>query len=93
MRLPVTEAGGPAALPMGVKRPFTLASDADWVLAQQKQMPDMTLNALLLELRARGVTVSYYDMWHLVSRVGLRKNPVRHPAGSLRHSRLLRALA
>jgi transposase len=45
------ETGSPAALSMGGKRPFTLAAETDWVLARLKQKPDMTLNALPLELR------------------------------------------
>jgi transposase len=65
------EDGRPAARPMGGKRPFALAGQADWVLARLKQKPDITLNALLLELRARGVRVSYYGVWHFVSRAGL----------------------
>jgi transposase len=65
------EVGSPAARPMGGKRPFLLASQADWVLTRLKQKPDLTLNALLMELRARGVTVSYYGVWHFVSRAGL----------------------
>jgi transposase len=60
------EVGSPAALPMGGKRPFMLASQADWALTRLKQKPDITLNALLLALRARGVTVSYYGVWQLL---------------------------
>src|ERR1700757_1252017 len=80
------ETGSPAARPMGGKRPFALASEADWVLARLKQKPDITLNALLSELRARGVTVSYYGVWHFVTRAGLsfKKKPARQRAGSSR---------
>ena len=80
------ETGSPAARPMGGKRPFTLAGESDWVLARLKQKPDITLNALLSELRARGVRVSYYGVWHFVSRAGLsfKKKPARQRAGSPR---------
>jgi transposase len=78
--------GSPAARPMGGKRPFALASQADWVLSRLQQKPDITLNALLSELRARGVTVSYYGVWHFVTRAGLsfKKKPARQRAGSRR---------
>lgn len=89
------ESGSPAALPMGGKRPFALASETDWVLARLKQKPDMTLNALLLELQARGVAVSYYGVWHFVSRSGLsfKKNSARQRAGSPGRGPPPRALA
>ena len=77
------ETGSPAALPMGGRRPFTLANEADWVLARLKQKPDITLNALLVELRARGVTVSYYGVWHFVSRAGLSFKKACTPASRI----------
>jgi transposase len=82
------EVGSPAARPMGGKRPFLLASQAEWVLTRLKQKPDLTLNALLMELRARGVTVSYYGVWHFVSRAGLsfkKTGSDRRPACSDRN--------
>jgi transposase len=89
------ETGSAGALPMGGKRPFALASEADWVLARLKQKPDITLNALLSELRGRGVTVSYYGVWHFVSRAGLsfKKKPARQRAGSPRRTSPPRTLA
>jgi len=80
------ETGSPAALPMGGKRPFALAGEADWVLARLKEKPDLTLNALLSELRERGVAVSYYGVWHFVARAGLsfKKKPARQRTGSSR---------
>ena len=62
--------GSPAALPMGGKRPFALAGAADWVLARLQEEPDITLHALLGELHARGVKVSYYGVWHFVRLAG-----------------------
>lgn len=78
------ETGSPAALPMGGKRPFVLAAEADWVLARLREKPDITLNALLGELHARGVKVSYYGVWHFVTRAGLsfKKKPARQRTGS-----------
>jgi transposase len=78
------ETGSPAALPMGGKRPFVLAAEADWVLARLREKPDITLNALLGELHSRGVKVSYYGVWHFVTRAGLsfKKKPARQRTGS-----------
>jgi transposase len=82
----VKETGSPAALPMGGKRPFALADEADWVLARLQEKPDITLNALLAELRERGVAVSYYGVWHFVTRAGLsfKKKPARQRTRSRR---------
>ena len=67
----MAETGSPAARPMGGKRPFALAAEADWVLARLREKPDITLTGLLAELHARGVKVSYYGVWHFVTRAGL----------------------
>ena len=82
----MAQMGSPAALPMGGKRPFVLAAEADWVLARLREKPDLTLMALLGELHARGVKVSYYGVWHFVTRAGLsfKKKPARQRAGSPR---------
>jgi transposase len=91
----MTETGSPAALPMGGKRPFALAAEVDWVLARLQEKPDITLNALLGELHARGVKVSYYGVWHFVTRAGLsfKKKPARQRTGSPRRGPPARALA
>jgi transposase len=80
------ETGSVAALPMGGKRPFALAAQGDWVLARLAEKPDITLRALLAELRARGVVVSYFGVWHFVDRAGLsfKKKPARQRTGSPR---------
>jgi len=80
------ETGSPAARPMGGKRPFALAAEADWVLARLREKPDITLTGLLAELHARGVKVSYYGVWHFVTRAGLsfKKKPARQRTGSPR---------
>ena len=89
------ETGSPAALPMGGKRPFALAAEVDWVLARLQEKPDITLNALLGELHARGVKVSYYGVWHFVTRAGLsfKKKPARQRTGSPRRGPSARSLA
>ena len=78
--------GSAAARPMGGKRPFALAAEADWVLARLREKPDITLTGLLAELHARGVKVSYYGVWHFVTRAGLsfKKKPARQRTGSPR---------
>ena len=64
------DTGSPAALPMGGKRPFSLAMERPWVLARLASKPDITLRALLAELRDRGIEVSYFAVWHIVHRAG-----------------------
>ena len=89
------ETGSAAALPMGGRRPFALAEHAEWVLARLREKPDITLTALLSELHGRGVTVSYYAVWHFVARSGLslKKNPARQRTGSPRRGAPAGALA
>jgi transposase len=89
------ETGSPASLPMSGKRPFALAKVADWVLGRLKEKPDLTLHALLAELRERGVEVSYYAVWHFVARSGLsfKKNATRQRARSRRCGPAASALA
>jgi transposase len=69
---------------MGGKRPFSLAMERPWVLARLEAKPDLTLRALLCELRERGIAVSYYAVWNIVHRAGksFKKNPARRRAGS-----------
>jgi transposase len=63
--------GTPAALPMGGKRPFTLADQADWIRARLAEKPDLTGRELLAELQQRGIAVSYYGVWHFLDHLGL----------------------
>jgi transposase len=65
------ENGSPAALPMGGKRPFALASQRDWVSGRIREKPDLTVGALTAELAERGVTVSCYGVWHFLKRQGI----------------------
>ena len=78
------ETGTSAALPMGGRRPFTLAAELPWITARLSEKPDITLRELLAELRARGIAVSYFGVWHIVHRAGLttKKKPARQRTGS-----------
>ena len=63
--------GSPAALPMGGKKPFTLAEQAEWIRARLAEKPDITGRELLAELHVRKVDVSYYGVWHFREHAGL----------------------
>jgi len=65
------DTGSPAALPMGGKKPFTLADEEAWIRARVQEKPDLTGRELLAELNQRGVEVSYYGVWHFLDHVGL----------------------
>jgi transposase len=52
---------------MGGKRPFALASSGEWIVARLTAKPDLTLRALLAELRARGAKVSAFAVWSIVA--------------------------
>jgi len=66
------ETGSYAALPMGGKKPFVLAEQRDWLQQRLAAKPDLTLRELLAELHGRGFDVSYFALWHIVRRAGLR---------------------
>jgi len=76
--------GSAAARPMGGHRPYVLAGERDWLLARLADQPDVTLRALVAELAARGVKVSYYAVWHFFEHEGIsfKKKPARQRAGS-----------
>jgi transposase len=70
--------GSPAALPMGGKKPFILADEADWIRARVAKKPDITGRELLAELHERKVDVSYYGVWNFLNHAGLsfkKKSP------------------
>lgn len=75
----VKQTGSPAALPMGGKKPFTLAAEAEWIHQRLAEKPDITGRELLAELHDRKVDVSYYGVWHFLDRAGLsfKKNTAR----------------
>jgi transposase len=70
----------PAALPMGGKKPFTLADEADWTRARLAEKPDITGRELLAELHERKIDVSYYAVSHFLDRSGLARHDGRYPA-------------
>ena len=86
--------GTPAARPMGGNRPYALAGERDWLLKRLSQQPDVTLRALLAELAARGIKVSYYAVWHFLEHEGIsfKKKPARQRAGSARRRQAARAM-
>lgn len=71
------ESGDFAALPMGGKKPFVLADEKDWLLERFAAKPDLTLRELLAELHERGITVSYFALWHMAHQADLafKKRP------------------
>ena len=65
------ETGSPAALPMGGKKPFTLANEEAWIRSRIEEKPDITGRELLAELNRRGIEISYYGVWHFLEHVDL----------------------
>jgi transposase len=63
--------GSAAALAMGGRRLHRLASRREWLLARIAEKPDLTLRALLAELAADGVKVSYGALWAFFAREGI----------------------
>ena len=87
--------GSPAAQPMGGKKPFALAGEAEWVRARLAEQPDITGRELLAELHARNVEVSYYGVWHFLDHAGLsfKKQSARQRARSSRRRPPTQAVA
>jgi transposase len=86
--------GNVAAKPAGGKRPRSLAGERDWLMARLAAVPDLTLRALVAELREHGVETSYGSVWRIVHDEGIsfKKNSVRHRAGSSGRGAKARAL-
>ena len=76
--------GSAAAYWMGGHRPRVLAGEREWLLSRLVEKPDVTLRALVGELRERGVAASYGAVWRLLKAEGItvKKKPVRRRAGS-----------
>jgi putative transposase len=56
---------------VGGGKPVLLASERDWLMARIEQNKDVTLHALLAELRAeRGVEVCCDTLWRFLKRCG-----------------------
>ena len=81
--------GSAAARPMGGNRPYALAGERDWLLGRLADQPDVTLRALVADLAARGIKVSYYAVWHFFEHEGIsfKKKPARQRAGSTRRGK------
>lgn len=60
-----------------------LLSEREWLAARIAAEPDLTLRALLAELRERGVKVGYGALWRHFAREGLsfKKNRARRRTG------------
>jgi transposase len=86
--------GSAAAFAMGGHRPHCLASRREWLLARIAEKPDLTLRAVVAELIAAGVNVSYGAVWAFFAREGItfKKKPARQRAGSSRHRPPARAV-
>ena len=76
--------GSAAARPMGRKQERSLADEREWLLGRLEAVPDLTLRALVVELRDRGVTTSYGSVWRIVRDAGVtfKKNTVRRRAAA-----------
>ena len=90
----VRATGSVAARKMGGHRPYALAGERTWLLARLTEKPDITLRGLLVELAERGITVSYYAVWHFFEHEGIsfKKKPTRQRAGSPRRGKAARAM-
>ena len=86
--------GSAAAKPMGGKRPYLLAGQRDFLLARLGEKPDLTLHALLGELRERGVVVSCDTLWRFLrkEKISFKKNALSRRTGSARRRAPSRAL-
>ena len=81
--------GSAAARPVGGRRGYAVAQEREWLLARIAQKPDLTLRALLRELKERGMVVSYYALWHFLQHEGItfKKKPARIRTGSARRQK------
>ncbi len=75
--------GDASARPMGGCRRGVLAGEREWLLARIIERPDLTLRAIVAELAARDVRVSYDAVWRFYKRAEITfKKPARSRAGS-----------
>ena len=68
---------------MGGRRPYLLETQRDFLLSRMAEKPDLTLQALLDELRERETVVSLDTLWRFLKRCGIsfKKNHSRRRAG------------
>jgi transposase len=62
------ETGSIAAKPMGGDHRSRLTGERDWILQRIEQAPDLTIEELRDELKARGVIVGYGTVWRFFER-------------------------
>src|SRR5215217_8832196 len=86
--------GSARALAMGGRRPRRLASRREWLLARIAEKPDLTVRAIIAELAADGVKVSYGAVWAFFAREGItfKKEPACQRARPRRHCPPARAV-
>jgi transposase len=86
--------GSAAAKPMGRRQTRQLAGERDWILARLAATPDLTLRAVVVELRGRGVAASYGSVWRIVhdAQLSFKKNPIRHRTRSSRRRAKARSM-
>lgn len=83
--------GSAAASKMGGKRPKLLEAERAWLMKRVAEKPDLTLSALLVELRAKddgkGMRVCLDTLWRFLKGCGLsfKKNHLRRRTGPARH--------
>lgn len=79
--------GSAAPDKMGGKRPRLLEEERTWLMARMSEKPDLTLQALLVEVHARGKRVCLDTLWRFLKHCGLsfKKNDLRHRTGPPRH--------
>jgi transposase len=63
--------GSAAARRMGGNQPRSLAAERDWLLKRLAAQPDLTLRALVIEFKERGVMTSYGSVWRIVHDAGV----------------------
>lgn len=65
---------------MGGVRRAVLAGERDWLLARIAEKPDLTLRAIVAELAARDVRVSYDVVWRFYRQAGMTFKKSLHAA-------------
>jgi transposase len=78
------ETGSAAPAKVGGHRPFLLAGHKDWIAGRIAEKPDLTVQALLDELKAKGTVVSFDTLWRFLRGLGMtfKKNRSAKRAGS-----------
>ncbi len=86
--------GTPAPAQIGGYRKLLLKPHRAFILKRLVEQPDLTVRALLGELRKRGITVSRDTLWRFLKREGLsfKKNAVRERAIAARRREAQTAL-